>query len=328
MSALTVCGRFGPGNYHKYRLWQACIPWREKRGYWHDQKYYAFLDRVNPYSYRIMARNKVVAKALLRFYGIPDAEYVAYLSRHGCVPAGGSSIEDLESLERLLEVNTTLTRLCFKPVEGSGGAGFCAADIIRGRRLCLSNLRDGELLSVPEYVDKCLGGCNKSDYIVETYLEQHPSLAMFNPTSLNTLRVWVGRSAGGSVEIVGMFLRVGRAGSLVDNSMAGGFGVEVDSTSFRTQRAITQDGVGRVFSLHPDSGFDMSDRQLPFKESVCILCKQIMGILPATRFVGLDIAFTPQRPVVIEFNLAPTAIGACVLGKSHASLLGWIENDI
>lgn len=326
MTALLVRSRLGPGNYHKYRLWQQGIAWDEKLGYWHDQKYYAFLDRVNPYSYRMMARNKVLAKALLRFYGIPDAEYVAYLTDCGGVAADGRDLAQTGGLEGLLVENTALSCLCFKPVEGSGGDGFCAARIVREGGVQLANLPDGDILPVPEYVDKYLGGCNSADYIVERYLEQHPTLATFNPTSLNTIRVWVGRSPKRGIEVVGMYLRVGRAGSLVDNRLSGGFGVQVDPMTFKTRLAIPQDGGGPAFSHHPDSNVDMSDRQLPFREEVVNLSKRVLGILPSTRFVGLDIAFTPDRPVVIEFNLAPMASGARVLGKSHATLLNWIES--
>jgi len=325
MTALVCCSGLGPGNYHKYRLWQKDIPWSEKLGYWHDQKYYQFLDRVNPYSYRIMARNKVLAKALLRFYSIPDAEYVAYLSSRGGHAGDGRDITRLGGLEALLAERTDLTRLCFKPVEGSGGDGFVAAEIIRKDGIQLSNLPDGELCSVSDYVEKRLNGCATSDYIVEAYLSQHPALAIFNPSSVNTLRVWVGRSPSGRVEVVGTFLRVGKAESLVDNLFAGGFGLNVDFDTFRTQWALPYDSGGQPFQAHPDSGVDMSDRQLPFRSEVIDLSKRVLDILPSTQFVGLDIAFTPDGPVIIEFNLAPMASGARVLGRSHTALLGWLE---
>ena len=328
IGALMVCSRLGPGNYHKYRLWQASIPWKEKLGYWHDQKYYAFLDRVNPYSYRIMARNKVLAKALLRFYGIPDAEYIAFFSRHGGVSANGSEIASLDDLGRVLGENAALSRVCFKPVEGSGGDGFCAAEIMRDRETRLRSLADGAELSVPEYIERYLGRCLASDYIVESYLEQHPALAEFNPSSLNTLRVWVGRSRNGQIEILGAYLRVGRAGCLVDNRLSGGFGIAVDFDTFMTRVAIPQDGkTGQAFRDHPDSGIDMGDRQLPFRKEVIDLSRRVLEVLPSTQFVGLDVAFTPDRPVLIEFNLAPSAIGASVIGKSHASLLGDIGGE-
>jgi glutathione synthase/RimK-type ligase-like ATP-grasp enzyme len=55
------------------------------------------------------------------------------------------------------------------------------------------------------------------------------------------------------------------------------------------------------------------------------LAEQVTRILPNTRFVGLDIAFTPEQPVIIEFNLAPTATGATKMNASHEQLLGWLD---
>jgi len=327
MTALLLTSKLGPGNYHKYRLWQKTIPWFDKRGYWHDQKYYDFLNRVNPYSYRIMARNKVLAKALMRFYKIPDAEYLAYLSGHGGISAAGANMASTADLEALLKQKSSISRLCFKPVEGSGGEGFSAVEVIRGEQLLLRSLRGGATHSVSDFIALELDACRASDYIVEEYLEQHSSLAAFNPSSLNTLRVWVGKSRSGQIQIIGMYLRVGRAGSLVDNRLAGGFCVKVDPDTFTTLVAVPQDGAGDPFTHHPDSNAELLEKKLPFRSEVVSLSEHVMRILPSTQFVGLDVAFTRDRPVIIEFNLAPSPTGACVLGKSHEALLGWIERD-
>lgn len=327
MALLQLTTRLGPGNYHKYRLWQKSIPWEEKRGYWHDQKYYAFLDRVNPLSYRCIARNKVLAKSLLRFYGLPDARYLGTLGRSRSFAGDGRVLARTQDLETWLQDGTATRRLCFKPVEGSGGEGFRAAELLRGDRLMLRNLGEEAARPLADYIEHELQGLRGTDYVMEEYVEQHPVLAEFNPSSLNTVRVWIGRSTQGEARVIGIYLRVGMRGSLVDNRLSGGFGVEIDQASFTTGAAIPQDSGGEAFARHPDSGFDMSGIQLPFQAEVIALSKKVIDILPATRFVGLDIAFSRTGPVIIEFNLAPTAIGACVLQQSHQRLLGWILDE-
>lgn len=327
MALLQLTTKLGPGNYHKYRLWQKDIPWEEKKGYWHDQKYYGFLNKVNPYKYRIVARNKVLAKALLQFYSIPDARYLGYLSQGGSFASDGSALTLIKGLEQWIGTQQQIKRLCFKPVEGSGGDGFCAVELIRSDQLMLASLGNGKIKTLEEFVQQDLNNLRTADYIMEEYIEQHPVLAEFNPSSLNTVRVWVGKTSKKGTEIVGIYLRVGRQGSLVDNRLSGGFGVEIDQNTFRTKAAIPQDGGGQAFKGHPDSGFNMTDIELPFRSEVIELSKRVINILPSTRFVGLDIAFSTNGPVIIEFNLAPTAIGACVLQKSHQQLLGWILED-
>lgn len=327
MAALMIRRGFGPGNYHKYRLWQSSIPWSEKLNYWHDQKYYAFLDRVNPIKYRIVARNKILAKALLRFYSIPDAEYIGYISRHGGLSASGEKIDTANDLEALIEARPDLERFCLKPVEGSGGDGFRAFRIIRQRGIHLAPIDQDDVVTVDDAMKSALSITKFGDYIMERYIEQHPLLSQFNPSSLNTLRVWVGKSDSEPSKLIGLYLRVGREGSLVDNRLSGGFGVAVDLKTFKTIHAVPQDSSGQCFVRHPDSGFDMSNRQLPFKDEVLLLSLNVLNVLPSTNFVGLDVALTTEGPVLVEFNFAPTAIGACVIGKSHRELLGWIESE-
>ena len=326
MLILQLKTGFGPGNYHKYRLWQKDMPWQQKLGYWHDQKYYRFLDEVNPLSYRMLARNKVIAKAMLKFYNVPDAEYLGYLSDAGGFKADGSQLNTAEDLTSMLRQRPDLTRICFKPVEGSGGEGFCAVDILRDTGIRFRELGQTQLASVADFLNKTLSVTKGEDYIIEKYLEQHPILAAFNPSSLNTLRVWVGKTSQSTPQVIAIYLRVGRAGSLVDNRLSGGFGVAIDPQSFKTTIAVPQDSSGPCFKQHPDSGYDMTERQLPFQQEVMALAEKVTNILPNTNFVGLDIAFTPEQPVIIEFNLAPTAIGACVMNKSHQQLLGWLES--
>lgn len=326
MTVLYATSHLGPGNYHKYRLWQKDIPWHEKKGYWHDQRYYQFLDKVNPLTYRIVARNKVMAKALMQFYGIPDARYLGYLSRTSCFTNDGQEIKNSHELEELIKAQTVVKKLCFKPVEGSGGEGFCAVDLLLNDGLKVRRLGQNAEKSLEEFIAQDLNGLNSADYIIEEYIDQHPTLAQFNASSVNTARVWIGKTPSQGIKIVGIYLRVGRQGSLVDNRSAGGLCVQIDQNTFKTMTVIPSDG-GQAFKCHPDTDFDMTDINLPFRDEVIELSRRVINVLPSTRFVGLDIAFSVHGPVLVEFNLAPMATGARVLGSSHEKLLSWIDKN-
>ncbi|SNY51630.1 Sugar-transfer associated ATP-grasp [Arsukibacterium tuosuense] len=326
MLLLKLITGFGPGNYHKYRLWQKDMPWQQKLGYWHDQKYYRFLNRVNPLNYRMLARNKVIAKAILNFYKIPDAEYLGYLSAKGSFSTDGLPLNTAEELSNLLQQRPDLNKICFKLVDGSGGVGFCAVKIVRDNTtFYFQELGKDINLPIADYINQLLINNKGCDYLIENYLEQHADLAVFNPSSLNTLRVWVGKTKAGTPKIIGIFLRVGRAGSLVDNTMWGGLVIAIDPQSFTTTHIVPLETSGSCFRNHPDSGYDITRRQLPFQQHVIDLAEKVTDILPKTRFVGLDIAFTPEQPVIIEVNLAPSAIGASAMNMSHQQLLGWLE---
>ncbi|WP_290610859.1 sugar-transfer associated ATP-grasp domain-containing protein [Arsukibacterium sp. UBA3155] len=325
MLLLQLLTGFGPGNYHKYLLWQKNMSWQQKMGYWHDQQYYRFLNKINPLSYRVIARNKVMSKALLKFYNIPDAEFLGYLSATGGCNADCASLRSAEDLTALLMKRTDLDKICFKPVDGSGGEGFCAVEIDRSNGLMFKELGKQTTVSIANFLSRTLMIDRGCDYIIEKYLQQHPALADFNPSSLNTLRIWVGKTTDGKPKIIAVYLRVGRSGKLIDNKMAGGFGVSIDINSFKTVMLLPPDNNEHCYEHHPDSGENLIDRQLPFRQEVITLAEKVISILPNTRFVGLDIALTPQEPVIIEFNLAPTATGVTKMNASHQQLLGWLE---
>ena len=324
MLLLQLKTGFGPGNYHKYLLWQKNMPWQQKLGYWHDQKYYTFLNKVNPQNYRMLARNKVIAKAILKFYNIPDAEYLGYLSAKGGSKADGSPLNTVEHLVDMLQQRQDLEKICFKPVDGSGGEGFCAVEILRTNGIHFRELGKSVSIPIADFLNHSVTVNQGCDYIIERYLQQHPILAAFNPSSLNTLRVWVGKTTDGTPKVIAIYLRVGRSGSLIDNKLAGGFGVSIDPQSFKTTMLLPPDNNGHCYDKHPDTGYNMIDRQLPFQQEIIALAERVTRILPNTRFVGLDIAFTPEQPVVIEFNLAPTATGTTKMNASHEQLLGWL----
>src|SRR5699024_12357746 len=49
------------------------------------------------------------------------------------------------------------------------------------------------------------------DWLVEEHFEQHPMLSALNPTSVNTIRVWVINHGQNGYEVVTAYLRMGRA---------------------------------------------------------------------------------------------------------------------
>lgn len=324
MTVLLVRYKLGPGVYHRYRLWDRDIPWAEKKDYWYFEKYENFVNQANPMRYRFLGRNKIVAKALLSFYDLPDPEYLGHVLERGTTLPPALRELGARNLEQALLLRQDLEQICFKPVEGAGGEGFSAAYIERtGDSVTLVDCESGTRYSCDDYLTTKLTPI-PDGYLIERYIDQHPDLAVFNSSSINTLRVWIGKNRSHEIRIIGIFLRVGRAGSLVDNRGGGGFGLALDPETFKTSLAIPQDGEGLGFSQHPDSGIEMPGRTIPFKEEIEALSFAIMEIIPGTQFAGLDIAVTPDGPIFIEFNLAPTATGANVFKRSHKSLLGWI----
>lgn len=327
MLLLLFLRGLGPGNYHKYQLWRKDMPWEQKLGYWHDQRYYRFLDQVNPLAYRMIARHKIVAKALLDNFDLPTPRTVAYVDSRRVTDPAGRALPVIAGLEELLNAPGAPARICFKPVEGSHGEGFCAAELVKDEQLHLRPLNTHRALPLETFVERELTLAAGAEYLVEQYIDQHPQLAAFNTSSLNTLRVWAANDRSSNPRVLGVFLRVGRAGSVVDSRMDGGIRVRVDRDSFLTQVGISQGSGAPTFARHPDSGFELGGKQLPFRQETIALALKTTRLIPAASFVGLDIGFASDGPVVVEFNLAPTPIGAVTLGESHSQLLGWLLEE-
>lgn len=147
----------------------------------------------------------------------------------------------------------------------------------------------------------------RSDAIIQLPVAQHRDLAVLNGSSLNTLRVTTYRKLDGEVVHLGTFLRMGRTGSRVDNTGAGGLYVGVDS-----ERAVLHaDGynkdASKVYQAHPDSGLLFADRKVPgfaaIREAYIAAHRQTPWIDLASWDVAID---TTGKPVTIEVNVGTT----------------------
>mgnify|MGYP003150504758 FL=1 len=59
-----------------------------------------------------------------------------------------------------------------------------------------------------------------------------------------------------------------------------------------------------MHKLHPDSGYPIADFQLPMFDEVIAFVDKVARHVPQVKYVGWDIAVTPDGPVLIEGNWA------------------------
>lgn len=137
--------------------------------------------------------------------------------------------------------------------------------------------------------------------LLEELIEQHPDLAALNASTLNTLRVVTLIDDEGAVHLMGAALRVGRAGKEADNFHHGGIASKVD---LDTGLVITpgRDKEGRRYLAHPDSGVTLPGWQVPCWSDVKAFVFELASVAPKARYVGWDVALTPQGPCVVEGN--------------------------
>jgi hypothetical protein len=309
MTSLYFISGIGPAYYHYAGFWRRDVSWREKTSHIGTRAYRKFVDRVNPPEYRKLSQNKSAEKGLLNLFGIPTARFVGLLDASRGQTASGRPLRNAAELACLIE-SLPMRRICFKPVEGWGGHGFSAVEIVKADGdVRLRPLLAKEVLSASQFCSEVLRFDPRSPRLIEEYLEQHPVLARLNPSSLNTARLWVYREPDSTPRVVGSNLKVGRAGALVDNSSSGGLVVLMQRETGNLKAAIDALPTRRVFKTHPDHGAPIEGVEVPFWREAQELACRALSVFPGLRFAGIDVAILPTGPVIVELNAFPDKEG-------------------
>jgi hypothetical protein len=320
MAVLKLRHGIGVNYYQTAGFFRQDIPWHDKAAHLGAGDFVRRLDRLNPPAYRKLSQHKLAEKALLTLLRIPTPEYLGYAHRLAGRTSTGLPLRTLSEFERFIE-EVAADRLVFKLIEGHGGAGFVAVERRRtGNGIRLAPLFESTELTVAELFERYVSPAG-SGRLVEAYLEQHPSYKAFNPTSVNTLRVWAYAEAGQPGKILGAYLRIGRAGVLVDNHVAGGLVAPVDDATGILRAAVDGLPTHRVHAVHPDSGVPIEGVRLEFWRDAMDLAATTLTVFPKTRLAGLDIAVATSGPSVIELNNYPGLDGVGVSNLQLAKLL-------
>ena len=152
---------------------------------------------------------------------------------------------------------------------------------------------------------KALRDSGKS-YIVEKLLSNCSELNLFNDSSLNTFRVVTCIDKQGKVHIVTILLRTGCKGSIIDNLKGGGVCWHIDLNTGVID-CTGRDGEGNSSVSHPNSGVIGPGFRIPRFEELKSFAVALAEHLPGARYVGWDIAITPNGLEVIEGNVCPSA---------------------
>jgi Sugar-transfer associated ATP-grasp len=311
LSVLLPFYGVGPGYYQMAGFWDRKVRWTDKTCHMSAAAYHKIVERLNPRPYQKLSQNKLGEQALLRLFGVPCSELLGFYHALSGRTVNGDPLRTPEELSRFLAGGLDQSKICFKPVEGWGGRGFQVVEVVRrGNTVRIRRIGERNLIDVAEFCEIVLHVLHHGSSILEGYLEQHPAMARFNPSSVNTLRFWVLQATASAFpQVVLCYLRIGRAGSLVDNHSSGGIVAPVDLETGRVHAAI--DGLPErdVFPFHPDHGAPIEGQEIPFFAESLELARRSLLAFPFFRFAGVDIAVTAQGPRVIELNPSPDRAG-------------------
>ena len=260
-----------------------------------SKDYYKFeLYKLTPEQQREYFTNGVFEKLMFKYN--PDPEAV-----HTLLYKGRFAIKYRDLLNRKWFINRDLSfdEFCEK-VEG--------LDKLICKPLASTQGKGITLIKFDEYPDM------KAVYddifariklLCEECIVQHPAIAAFNPSSVNTLRVLTIVDQGKCHHVYAGF-RMGR-GNLVDNFHAGGIIASVDTaTGITCMDAIDLDG--NHYPKHPVSGLDTLGFQIPNWQAVLDITEKAALRLEGAAMVGWDVAVTPDGACLVEGNSEPSHI--------------------
>lgn len=137
--------------------------------------------------------------------------------------------------------------------------------------------------------------------MIEECVTNCKEIEVINPSSLNTVRATTLIEKDGTPRIVSIILRVGAPGSHVDNWGAGGVGYNFDLET-GICNMYGRDKKNRPYVYHPGSNVQMIGFKLPRFDDLKQYVVELTKVFPSARYVGWDIAITPNGFDLIEMN--------------------------
>ncbi len=143
-------------------------------------------------------------------------------------------------------------------------------------------------------------------YVHTKIIEQHREINKIHDKSVSTIRIISLITSENHPEIISAFMRFGVGYSVVDNSSSGGFfvGVNMNEGTLKKEGHYLLDYGGKVVHEHPDSSFKFEGFKVPYFKEACEEVLKGVEVIP-DRFIGWDVAITPNGPIIVEANSGP-----------------------
>lgn len=147
-----------------------------------------------------------------------------------------------------------------------------------------------------------IGSNPYQQYIVQGIVQQHSAMASLNLSSLNTVRV-ITLVRDGNVKVLSSVLRMGIAGSRVDNCSSGGIVAGIDENGCLKNAAYN--ALGDKFHEHPDTGEFAGFIVPALKEIKDLAQKLALRFCGVSKMISWDFAVDKEEsPCLIEMNIS------------------------
>lgn len=265
---------FTLAEYYTFRLWEKTF--EQKREYLTDKERKRVLNTLNSPESQEILKDKAKCYQILKKYFCRDQIVI-------------EKKEDYELLKTFCNKRNVFVK---KPFAESFGKG-------------IEPVKVNEDTDFKVLTKTLLEGCGR--FVAEELIIPHRKMKALNPDSINTVRLETYFN-GEKTEFVSAFMRVGKAGSFVDNGGAGGIGASID---IRTGR-VSSDGcdeMGRIYETHPTTGVKFKGHKIPNWKKALKLGREIADKVPGAAYIGWDLTYTNRwKWIVVEGNGTPQYI--------------------
>lgn len=278
------------------------LPYAQAKKYW---------EVLNPERYSCLARNKYLSHLILERAGIPTTKLIAYYN-----PAAVESNDEIAiDYDTLVAIfwKKRISAFVLKPaVDGAHGHGIivCRELIETNGELYMKKLGNEKIR-----LRDCLGA---EPLLFEEIVTQTAQMASFNPSSINTIRIMTALYPNHEVKIIATFLKIGRAGSDIDNAGSGG---NIDAACcidtgelYHVMRFDSWRGY-ELIDFHPDTKIKLSGVKIENWHTIIEQVKSFQGRIPLLKTIGWDIALTENGPIAIEINNYWDTTGQLFIGR-------------
>jgi hypothetical protein len=156
-----------------------------------------------------------------------------------------------------------------------------------------------------------------SGLLIQERLRNHPALreVFGDDAPLSTFRVTTVRDpATGKVRVWRTAIRIGRKGSVVDNTAQGGIWSQIDTETGLILPGVTKKSFNKrtprepgQYSSHPDTGREFAGMQVPWwDEGRALAVRAHETLAPDALTLGWDVGLAEGAPVLLEVNVWTT----------------------
>jgi Sugar-transfer associated ATP-grasp len=285
-------GRLSLDDYVNFSVMTA--PDGDKNRFISDKRHWPIVAKLCDLTYKGLTEDKWLATHLMNAAGIPVPPIVAVIDktdRNFLSTPKVSSAGQLRSLLDEIELP-----LFGKTNHGLGSFGAFLINHHDGNRI---TIHTGDNYDIDEFFADWVGN---DTYILQNRLSNHSDLAPLSK-NLITVRVGILNDDDEGILIPACCAKIPSAENIADNFWRpGNLIAEIDPNGGRAHRIRTW-RKGRVIDATAEqTPISTEDIRFPFWDQVPRLAQECASLFHAAKYASLDVAFTPDGPIVVEAN--------------------------